>query len=171
MSKEASTSNSQLCDQLNVDITPNSKESPYAYAQSDVSDEDMPRLSPHKRKERSLNADSEEESERSTFSTPVRKKRMLIKTEDDAKPLPDPFILPKHFRHDVEVALKNGKMNKETMSAFLSAIASAMLVFKRYPLRDDYVNVARSVIKQYPFMASPIGTAYVRCSNGFHDSV
>jgi len=94
--------------------------------------------------------------------TPIpNKKRKLVKTEDDAIPLPDPFPLPKHYRADVEVALKSGKMTKETTSAFLSAIAGAMLVYKRYPTRDDYICVARSVIQKYSFMASPAGTPHV----------
>ena len=44
--------------------------------------------------------------------TPVTtpKARKIEKTEDDAVPLPDPFPLPKHFRSDVKVGLKNGKM-------------------------------------------------------------
>ena len=84
-----------------------------------------------------------------------------MKTEDDAVPLPDPFPLPKHYRADVEVALANGKMTKETTSSFLSSIASAMLVYKRYPTHDDYVGVARTILQKYSFMASPVGTPYV----------
>ena len=49
------------------------------------------------------------------------------------------------------------------MSAFLSSVASAMLVFKRYPTKEDYVNVARSIIEKYDFMSSPAGTPYVSC--------
>ena len=67
--------------------------------------------------------------------TPIpNKKQKLVKTEDDAIPLPDPFPLPKHYRADVEVALKSGKMTNETMSALLSAIAGAMLVYNVTPL-------------------------------------
>ena len=94
--------------------------------------------------------------------TPIpSKKQKFVKTEDDAIPLPDPFPLPKHYRADVEVALASGKMTKETMSAFLSAVAAAMLVYKRYPTREDYICVARSVVQKYSFMASPAGTPYV----------
>ncbi len=91
----------------------------------------------------------------------LTKKLKVIKTEDDAVPLPDPFPLPKYYRADVEIALASGKMTKETMSAFLSAVAGAMLVYKRYPTRDDYVCVARTVVQKYNFMSSPVGTPHV----------
>ena len=47
------------------------------------------------------------------------------------------------------------------MSSFLSAVASAMLVYKRYPSKDDYISVARSVIEKYSFMSSLVGTPYL----------
>ena len=78
----------------------------------------------------------------STFFLPISsKKRKFVKTEDDTIPLPDPFPLPKRYRADVEVALASGKMTKETMSAFLkvSAVAAAMLVYKHYPTREDFL--------------------------------
>jgi len=46
------------------------------------------------------------------------KRPKVIKTEDDATPLPYPFPLPKYYRSDVEIALKNGKITKETTSSF-----------------------------------------------------
>ena len=104
--------------------------------------------------------------------TPIpSKKRKFVKTEDDAIPLPDPFSLPKHYRADVEVALASGKMTKETTSAFLSAVAAAMLVYKRYPTREDYICVARSVVQKYSFMASPAGTPYVSSASSLGVSV
>lgn len=98
----------------------------------------------------------------STEGTPPSKKvKKFIKTEDDMIPLQDPFPLPKHYRSDVETALANRKMTKETMSSFLSSIAAAMLVYKKYPSKDDYATVGRTVIQQYPFMSSPSGTPHV----------
>ena len=82
----------------------------------------------------------------------------IIKTEDDSIPL------LKHYRSEVELNLKSGKsgkMTKNSMSSFLSAVASAMQVYKRYPSKDDYISVARSVIDKYSFMSSPVGTPYV----------
>jgi len=126
---------------------------------------------PHRRKKRALSDDSDEEEEESSHSgvitpellTPVTKRvKKIEKTEDDAIPLPDPFPLPKHYRSDVEVALKSKKMTTETRSCFILAVASAMLRYKRYPSRDDYVCVARAVLSQYPFLKSPTGTPHVR---------
>ena len=77
-----------------------------------------------------------------------------MKNKDDAIPLPDPLPLPKRYHADVEVALASGKMTMETMSAFFSAVAAAMLVYK-------HICVARSVVQKYSFMASPAGTPHV----------
>lgn len=94
-------------------------------------------------------------------STPKRKRRKLIKSEDDLIPLPNPFPLPKHFRADVEAALANKKMTMETTAAFYSAIASSMLVFKKYPTPEDYITVGRSIVQKYDFLSQPVGTPYV----------
>ena len=93
--------------------------------------------------------------------TPTRKRPRIVKSEDDRTPLPNPFPLPKHYRSDVELALASGKMTFDTTAAFLSSIAAAMLVFKRYPTPDDYTCVGRSIIAKYPFFSSPAGTPYV----------
>ena len=93
--------------------------------------------------------------------------KAICKTEQDSVPLPDPFDLPKHYRPDVEVALKSGKMTIDTTKAFLSTVAAAMFAYKRYPTADDYSNVARVVIHHYPFMKSPTGKPYV--SYSFND--
>jgi hypothetical protein len=106
--------------------------------------------------------DDESKNGDESNNLPVKVKRpKFVKTEDDAVPLPSPFPLPKHYRADVEVSLANGKMTETTTSSFLSSIASAMLVYKRYPTRDDYVGVAQTILQKYSFMASPIGTPYV----------
>lgn len=91
------------------------------------------------------------------------KRRKLDRSPDDINPLPYPFPLPKHYRADVEVALTSKKMNTETTSAFLSSIASSMLVHKKYPTRNDYINVARTVVEKYDFMGTQFveGTPYV----------
>ena len=74
------------------------------------------------------------------------------------------YHLPKHFRPDVEVALKSGKMTIDTNKSFLSTVAAAMFAYKRYPTADDYNNVARVIIHQYSFMKSPTGKPHVSCS-------
>ena len=90
-----------------------------------------------------------------------RKPFRIVKSESDNVPLPDPFPLPEHYRSDVEAALRAGKMTSETRSCFISSIASAMLRYKLYPTRDDYVSVALTIIRKFPFLKSTTGTAYV----------
>lgn len=84
----------------------------------------------------------------------------MSKTAEDSIPLPDPFILPKNFRPDVTTALQSGKMTYETGRAFLTAVASSMFTYKRYPTADDYINVACTIIEKYPFMKSHTGKPY-----------
>ena len=111
---------------------------------SDEEEIHIPPTLPQKRKDPF--PDESENSEDEGKSKLAKMKRpKFVKTEDDAVPLPDPFPLPKHFRADVEVALANGKMTKSTTSSFLSSVASAMLVYKRYPTHDGYVGVAAEV--------------------------
>ena len=62
---------------------------------------------------------------------------LIGKCEDKEVLLPDPFPLPKHFFSNVELALSSQNMTKETNRAFLSAVASAMLVYKRCPTRQE----------------------------------
>ena len=90
-----------------------------------------------------------------------RKMRKIVKTEDDSTPLPDPFPLPKHFPQDVEVALKNKKLSSKEKQKFISEIASSMLRHKRYPSREDYLCVSRSVLQKYPFFKSSDAKPYV----------
>ena len=94
---------------------------------------------------------------------PPSKKRKVVKTVDDSIPLPEPYPLPKHFKSDVETDLKSGKMSFNSHRVFMSHIASSMLAFKKYPTRDDYANVARTILKEYPFFKSApgSGTPYV----------
>lgn len=85
------------------------------------------------------------------------KKRKIIKTEDDSTPLP----LPKYYPQDVEVALKRKKLSSREKQRFISEVASAMLRYKRYPSREDYICVARSIVQKYPFFKLSGGKPYV----------
>uniref|UniRef100_A0A1X7STT4 Uncharacterized protein n=1 Tax=Amphimedon queenslandica TaxID=400682 RepID=A0A1X7STT4_AMPQE len=58
---------------------------------------------------------------------------------------------------DVEADVKIGKMSFKSR-VFMSDTASSMLAFKKYPTRDDYANVARTVLKEYPFLKSAPGS-------------
>jgi len=86
--------------------------------------------------------------------------KAVVKREHDT-PLPNPFVLPKNFRPDVRAALECGKMTLETTKSFLSTVAAAMATFTFYPSKDDYTDVARTIIEKYPFMKSRIGKPYV----------
>ena len=44
---------------------------------------------------------------------------------------------------------------------FLSDIPSAMLQYKQYPSRQDYISVACTVIKAYSFLKGTSGRPYV----------
>ena len=78
--------------------------------------------------------------------------KTISKNKDQDVPLPNPFPLPKNYRSDVTAALETGQMTHETESAFLSAVASSIFKYKRYPTKEDYVDVATCIIQKYPFM-------------------
>lgn len=87
--------------------------------------------------------------------------KRFFKSDDDKLPLPDPFPLPKNYKADIDVALKTGKMTRETKKRFFSAVAAAMFTYKKYPQPEDYQNVARCVVSKYPFLKSPVGSPHV----------
>ena len=99
-----------------------------------------------------LISDEEESTADSNSTVVLTKKKRIDKGSDDTVPLPKPFPLPKHYRQDIETALRNKQMTRETRSAFFTAIASSMLNYKRYPTSDDYKNVAQSIITSYEFL-------------------
>ena len=79
-------------------------------------------------------------------------------------PLLDPFPLPKYYKADVEIALKQCKMSWTTRCQFISDIASTTLGYKQYPSNEDYENVAHTVVSHYQFLRVPprAGTPHVR---------
>ena len=60
-----------------------------------------------------------------------------MKDDDDSILLPDPFLIPKHFSKDIEIALRDKKMSRESNRKFITAVVSAILAFKRYPTASD----------------------------------
>ena len=42
--------------------------------------------------------------------------------------------------------------------AFTGEVAAALLCYKRYPTKEDYLNVSRAIIRKYPFMGAPVGS-------------
>ena len=92
---------------------------------------------------------------------PPTKRRRVQKSSEDKIPLPEPFLLPKHYQSDVETTLETGKMTAETTSAFITSIKGAILVYKKYPTGRDLEMVAKTIVRKYKFLASPVGTPYV----------
>ena len=91
-----------------------------------------------------------------------KKKSCFVKLPEDHTPLPDPFPLPVCYREDVERCLKSKSMMQQTKRAFFTAIASAMLTYKRYPSSKDYHCVYRSIIAKYPFLEADAGSQEVQ---------
>ena len=85
----------------------------------------------------------------------------IKKLKMEEQSLPDPYEFPDNFRPDVELALSNKQLTKETAKAFISRVAAHIFTYKKYPSQDEYVSVARAVIAKYPFMKSPTGRPIV----------
>ena len=62
-----------------------------------------------------------------------------------------------HFQTHFEKALKLKQMSISNRRHFLSSIASAVFAFEKYPSREDYNCVARTIISHYPFLKAPTG--------------
>ena len=99
----------------------------------------------------------------------MKNKTHFVKSPEDHVPLPDPFPLPYHYREDVERSLRMKSMTQQTKRSFFSAVASAMLGYKRYPSSTDYHCVYRAIIAKYPFLEADAGSQEVLfCFVGEH---
>ena len=47
-------------------------------------------------------------------------------------------------------------MNSSLTAKLYTIVAGIMSIYKRYPKREDYDRVARSLVAKYPFLRSPI---------------
>ena len=112
--------------------------------------------------------DDDKETQDKQHKMSIKRNKTLLdlpsaikKEEVTEKPLPDPFPLPEHYRSDVEVGLKTGKMSREAKKSFLSSVASAMFGYKKYPTSEEYTRVALQMITKYPFLKPPSGSSTV----------
>lgn len=78
--------------------------------------------------------------------------------------LPCPFPLPKNYPPEVECALSMKTMLPRQLNRFLTTVARAIFSVKCYPTGKEYENVAKQIVSNYTFLASPAGTPYVRIS-------
>ena len=78
-----------------------------------------------------------------------------------------PFPLSQKYRADVAAALEAGQMTTDTEKAFFSSIASAIFKYKKIPTTEDYIDVATTTIKKYPFFKakSLSGKSHVHISH------
>ena len=105
-------------------------------------------------------SESEDES-KLVVKSQAAVKQKNVKTEDDNTPLPDPYPLPKHYPSDIETGSQNKELSYRRKQQFYTDVASSMLRYKRYPSKDDYIAVGRSIIAKYPFLKVPCGKPYV----------
>ncbi|XP_023659793.2 uncharacterized protein [Paramormyrops kingsleyae] len=86
-------------------------------------------------------------------------------TSGGRRSLPCPFPIPK-FTYDVELQLRRGNeayhnngnlldISKDTKSEILEKLAEAIYAFTPYPQRDDFDNVAQSLINKHPCLKEP----------------
>ena len=78
--------------------------------------------------------------------------KTTCKNKDQESSLPNQFELPKNFRLDVAAALETGQMTRETTTAFTYTVASCIFRFKKYPTKEELIDVARCIVEKYPFM-------------------
>ena len=79
---------------------------------------------------------------------------MVEGTED--KDIPSPFPFPPHYTSDIELGLKLKQLQPKQQASLITRIAHVMLLYKRYPSKDDYSNVAEELVAKYSFLKSPL---------------
>lgn len=85
-----------------------------------------------------------------------RKSAIVVVEGADEKDIPSPFPFPPHYPPAIEVGLKLKNLQPLQQAHFYTRIANVMLLYKRYPTKGDYENVAREIGIKYPFLKSPL---------------
>lgn len=70
--------------------------------------------------------------------------------------IPSPFPFPRHYSSEIELGLQLKQLQPKQQGKLITRVAHVMLLYKRYPSKRDYENVARELIAKYPFLKSPI---------------
>ena len=90
-----------------------------------------------------------------TASGPQESAIVVVEGGED-RDIPSPFPFPPHYPAAIELGLKLKSLQPSQQANFYTRIANVMLLYKRYPTRGDYENVAREIARKYPFLKSPL---------------
>ena len=77
-------------------------------------------------------------------------------TGEEETDLPKPFPFPKHYIPQIELGLQMKSLPPKLLAKLCTRIANVMLMYKRYPNRQDYERVASELVNKYPFISSPL---------------
>lgn len=91
-----------------------------------------------------------------TVSKPVQESAVVVVEGAEDKDIPSPFPFPLHYPPAIEVGLKLKNLQPLQQASFYTRIANVMLLYKRYPTKVDFENVAREIGMKYPFLKSPL---------------
>ena len=89
-------------------------------------------------------------------SGPVQESAIVVVEGAEDKDIPSSFPFPPHYPPAIEVGLKLKELQPLQQANFYTRIANMMLLYKRYPTKTDFENVAREVGVKYPFLKSPL---------------
>ena len=81
-------------------------------------------------------------------------KRTIVK---DEPPLPDPFSLPRNFPRVVQEGIEAGSLTGNARKKFITTVATSVYSLKTLPTKIEYNNVAKEIVRHYPFMADENG--------------
>lgn len=81
---------------------------------------------------------------------------VIVVEGSEEKDIPSPFPFPTHFTNDIELGLTLKKLHPNQQSKLCTRIAHVMLLYKQYPTKVEFENVARELIAKYPFLKSPV---------------
>ena len=89
-------------------------------------------------------------------SGPVHESAIVVVEGAEDKDIPSPFPFPPHYSPAIEVGLKLKDLQPLQQANFYTRIANVMVLYKRYPTKTEFENVARKVGVRYPFLKSPL---------------
>ena len=88
---------------------------------------------------------------------------------EDDQLIPDPFPFPKHYTPDIEIGLQTKNLPSKLQAKFYTRIANVMFMYTKKPRAAEFEEVARQIVKKYPFLVSPLDTCgHVRFIHSMH---
>lgn len=79
-------------------------------------------------------------------------KTCIISKRGQEPPLPRPFGLPQNFSDLITKSLSEKNITGKARTKFITVIAQSIYRYKSYPTDEEYFQVVREMVKEWPFL-------------------